>query len=508
MTAQRAKVRRAISLPGQYAALDEVQTGAENLRMMGRLSGLGVGQARARADELLRQFDLVAAGRRQVGTYSGGMRRRVDLAAGLAARPRVIFLDEPTTGLDLPGRQALWATITGLAADGITIFLTTQYLEEADRLADRIAVLAEGRLAAEGTAAQLKQRVAGHRLDLHAAGPAAFAELAAAPAKKGRPTRPRSPSPCPPTAARRTSAPCSTGSTRPATWSATSPCTAPPSTTCSSPSPAMPRPPPLPPAPPPLLPSKEIPPMSDSLAMTARGLRLTIRKPDALFTGLTLPPLIMLVFVYLFGGAMDTGTRYVTYVVPGVLVFGAFLNSATTSVTVCQDMTGGIIDRFRSMNVPGTAIVGGHVLASTARFAIAVVLMLAVGYGIGFRGHATAAGALAAAGMLLLFAFAISWLCAVIGLAAKTAGSGQLGHVLDVAAYERARSSRCGRCRCGCAGLPPTSRFPRSPRRSGRCCSASPPELAPGRPPWPGPPASPWCRRPPPRPCSGASPYA
>jgi len=178
VTAQRAKVRQAISLTGQYAALDEVQTGAENLRMMGRLSGLGAGQARTRAAELLRQFDLAEAGKRQVGTYSGGMRRRLDLAASLVARPAVIFLDEPTAGLDLPSRQALWAVTAGLAASGTTIFLTTQYLEEADRLAHRIAVLAGGRLAAEGTAAQLKQRVAGQRLDLHAAGPAAYAELA------------------------------------------------------------------------------------------------------------------------------------------------------------------------------------------------------------------------------------------------------------------------------------------------------------------------------------------
>jgi len=175
--------------------------------------------------------------------------------------------------------------------------------------------------------------------------------------------------------------------------------------------------------------------MPDSLAMTARGLRLSVRKPDALVTGLILPPMILLVFVYLFGGAISTGTRYVTYVVPGILILGAFLSSAATAVTVCQDMTGGIIDRFRSMNVPGTAIVGGHVLASTARYAIAAVLMLAVGYGIGFRAHATAGGALAAAGILLLFAFAVSWLCAAIGLAAKSAESANAATFLMFAAY-------------------------------------------------------------------------
>ena len=162
----RHEVRRRISLTGQFAALDEVQTGAENLRMMGRLARLPRAAACQRAAGLLEQFDLTAAGRRRVGTYSGGMRRRLDLAASLVGRPSVIFLDEPSTGLDPQSRQGLWQVIEGLAASGVTIFLTTQYLEEADRLADRIAVLDAGRVVAEGTAAELKQRVAARRLDL------------------------------------------------------------------------------------------------------------------------------------------------------------------------------------------------------------------------------------------------------------------------------------------------------------------------------------------------------
>jgi ABC-2 type transport system ATP-binding protein len=173
----RHQVRRAISLTGQYAALDEMQTGAENLRMMGCLSGLSRRAAQARAAELLEQFTLTESGRRQVGTYSGGMRRRLDLAASLVGRPSVIFLDEPTTGLDLPSRQSLWETITGLASGGVTIFLTTQYLDEADRLADRIAVLNGGRLVAEGSAAELKQRVAEQRLDVRASSVAAYDDL-------------------------------------------------------------------------------------------------------------------------------------------------------------------------------------------------------------------------------------------------------------------------------------------------------------------------------------------
>jgi ABC-2 type transport system ATP-binding protein len=177
---ERHLVRRRIALTGQSAALDELQTGRENLRMMGRLTRLGPRTARARAEELLERFDLVDAASRRVSTYSGGMCRRLDLAASLLVRPSVLFLDEPTTGLDPRSRQQMWAVVRDLAREGTTIFLMTQYLEEADQLADRIAVLDRGRLVAEGTAAELKARVAGFRLDLTAAGPTAYRALATA----------------------------------------------------------------------------------------------------------------------------------------------------------------------------------------------------------------------------------------------------------------------------------------------------------------------------------------
>ncbi|PJE97999.1 ABC transporter [Streptomyces carminius] len=172
---QRREVRRRISLTGQYAALDKEQTGEENLVMMGRLCGLSRRRARGRAGELLERFDLTGAARRRTGTYSGGMRRRLDIAAGLVGDPEVVFLDEPTTGLDPRSRQTMWELTASLAGAGTTVFLTTQYLEEADRLADRIALLDAGRVVAEGTAAGLKRRVADRRLDLTLAGPAAYA---------------------------------------------------------------------------------------------------------------------------------------------------------------------------------------------------------------------------------------------------------------------------------------------------------------------------------------------
>ncbi|MGH3877305.1 MAG: ATP-binding cassette domain-containing protein [Actinophytocola sp.] len=177
---ERALVRRSISLTGQDVAIDELQTGAENLRMMARLYRLSKPRAAARAAELLERFDLTDAADRRVATYSGGMRRRLDLAASLIVRPSVLFLDEPTTGLDPRSRQAVWEVVTGLTRDGVTIFLTTQYLEEADRLADRVAVMDGGKIVAEGTSAELKEQVAGHRLDLTATDRPAFDELVGA----------------------------------------------------------------------------------------------------------------------------------------------------------------------------------------------------------------------------------------------------------------------------------------------------------------------------------------
>ena len=169
-------VRAAIGLSGQFAAVDENLTGHENLEMVGRLLHIGRPAARVRADELLATFDLVAAGGRPARTYSGGMRRRLDLAASLVGRPEVLFLDEPTTGLDPASRLGLWDVIEGLVTDGTTILLTTQYLEEADRLANRIAVIDDGLLIAEGTANELKDRLGEDVVDVRVADPARTAE--------------------------------------------------------------------------------------------------------------------------------------------------------------------------------------------------------------------------------------------------------------------------------------------------------------------------------------------
>jgi ABC-2 type transport system ATP-binding protein len=161
-----ARLREQIGLAGQYAAVDENLTGFENLEMVGRLYHLGRRASRERARELLRAFDLVEAERRLVRTYSGGMRRRLDLAAALVARPPIIFLDEPTTGLDPRSRLGLWEAIEALVAEGTTVLLTTQYLDEADRLTERIAVVDHGLVIAEGTPDDLKASCGGERLEV------------------------------------------------------------------------------------------------------------------------------------------------------------------------------------------------------------------------------------------------------------------------------------------------------------------------------------------------------
>lgn len=173
---QKQRVREIIGLAGQYAAVDEILTGRENLVMVGRLYHMPRRTAKQRAQELLKQFALTDAADRSVKTYSGGMRRRLDLAASMVARPNILFLDEPTTGLDARARIAMWETIRELVSDGTTLLLTTQYLEEADELADQIVVIDHGRVIAEGTADQLKANMAADFIDITVANPLQVAQ--------------------------------------------------------------------------------------------------------------------------------------------------------------------------------------------------------------------------------------------------------------------------------------------------------------------------------------------
>jgi oleandomycin transport system ATP-binding protein len=178
VVSQPHQVRQLIGLAGQYAAVDENLSGTENLSMLGRLLGIGKEKAGQRAAQLLAHFDLADAGGRMVKTYSGGMRRRLDLAASLVGRPPVLFLDEPTTGLDPRSRNGLWAVIRELVATGTTVLLTTQYMEEADQLAHQIAVIDHGQVIATGTPDELKARIGGQVLEVRPADPVAVAQVA------------------------------------------------------------------------------------------------------------------------------------------------------------------------------------------------------------------------------------------------------------------------------------------------------------------------------------------
>ncbi|RDI54607.1 daunorubicin/doxorubicin resistance ABC transporter ATP-binding protein DrrA [Nocardia mexicana] len=180
VVADPAAVRRSIMLTGQFAALDDMLSGYENLVMFGRLMGLRKRAARARATELIAEFDLDAAGDRRVGTYSGGMRRRIDIACGLVVRPDVVFLDEPTTGLDPRSRQGVWDLVAGFRKEGITTLLTTQYLEEADALCDRIIVIDHGVVIADGTADELKAGTGGSYCEVVPLNPKELPAIAAA----------------------------------------------------------------------------------------------------------------------------------------------------------------------------------------------------------------------------------------------------------------------------------------------------------------------------------------
>jgi ABC-2 type transport system ATP-binding protein len=173
-------VRATLGVTGQFSAIDELLTGRENLRLMADLAHLDRANTAAAVTEMLERFDLVDASDRRAQTYSGGMKRRLDLAMTLIARPRLIFLDEPTTGLDPRSRRELWAVVRELVGDGVTVLLTTQYLDEADHLADRIGVLDSGRLVAEGTAAELKRRVPGGHVSVQFTDPSGLAAAAAA----------------------------------------------------------------------------------------------------------------------------------------------------------------------------------------------------------------------------------------------------------------------------------------------------------------------------------------
>ncbi len=449
-------LRSAIGLAGQYAAVDEMLTGRENLELVGQLYHLRRAELRQRAERVLEQFELAGAADRPVRTYSGGMRRRLDLAASLVGRPPVLILDEPTTGLDPRSRVDLWQHIEDLVAGGTTILLTTQYLEEADRLAHWIVVIDTGRVIAQGTPGQLKDQIGGAVIDLQVTDPAQL-EVATAvlaglgdgqpqtdpvqrratvPAKGGAETlvavarglddagielddlglrRPslndvfmaltgqRPDGPAAPAAVPDRQVPGGKEA----------------GTTATAVAPAPPRDAGGPRMTPALA-------LGDIAAVTRRNLLHTLRSPQLLAFASLQPVVFVLLFRYVFGGAISVpGGSYIDYLLPGIFVQTTLFGGSATAVGLAQDLREGIIDRFRSLPMARSAVLAGRTLADLARNVVTVALMVAVGTAVGFRFHAGPAAAVAALVWVLAFGYAFSWVFATIGLVTRNPEAAQ-----------------------------------------------------------------------------------
>jgi ABC transporter DrrB family efflux protein len=448
-------VREQIALTGQFAAIDEMLTGRENLEMFGRLFDLSREDARQRAGELLERFDLADAGDRPARTYSGGMRRRLDLASSLLTQPRILFLDEPTTGLDPRSRNQIWTIVRDLQRQGTTLLLTTQYLEEADQLAERIAVIDHGRVIAAGTGNELKDQVGGQLLELELAdvtqrerAQAALTRVGCgAPEPDERPDRLTMPAPrdglelIEDAAAElrrdgiRVSDLALRGPTLDdvflqLTGAPPGEDGAPPSPTTASAdgrfagrsastSPRL------------HLPSlgaiREA--VRDGAVVTVRNLRHFTREPGLLLFSTIQPVMFVLLFVYVFGGAIQGslpgGISYVDYLLPGIFVQSVVFRATQTSVGLSQDLERGVIDRFRSMPMARSAVLVGRTSADLVRNVLIILLMIVVGYIVGFRFEGGVGGALASIAIVTLFGLALSWIFAFVALTVRGAEAAQ-----------------------------------------------------------------------------------
>ena len=376
------ELRSRIGLAGQYAAVDENLTGLENLVMVGRLYGerrAAAKRARAGAAGALRPH-----GRRRppTKTYSGRHAAPARPRGSARRPPAVLFLDEPTTGLDPRSRLEVWSTIEGLVAEGTTVLLTTQYLEEADRLADAIAVIDRGRVIAEGTPDELKDRVGGERLEVRLAetGAAATAIRALQPMSDEPPSVDEDTVALTVAGATGQSSRRSAGSTRSAWRSTTSGCAARPSTTCSCRSPAMR----------PRRPTRRGEGgmrrlVSDTLVIAERNLMRLPRAPDLLIAFTVQPMMFVLLFVYVFGGAISTpGYSYVDFLIPGIIVQNIAFGGFVTALGLNEDLHKGLIDRFRSLPMARAAVLAGRTLSDVVTNFLSVVVLIVTGLIIGF----------------------------------------------------------------------------------------------------------------------------
>ena len=463
-----AGVRELLGLTGQFAAVDEMLTGRENLQMFGRLFDLSAVDARRRASELLERFELADAADRPARTYSGGMRRRLDLASSLLTRPRVLFLDEPTTGLDPRSRNEIWSVMRELVREGTTLLLTTQYLEEADQLAEQIAVIDHGRVIAQGTGSELKDRVGGQILEVElvSAGERDDARAALAGIGCGEPDPGERLSqltlPAPrdglemiedaASALRKAQIAVSDlGLRRPTLDDVFLQLTgAPPSengagaevatrngepdrtdasvATARAPAALRPvatrqsrwrR----------LSPRELRADFTDARVVSGRNLRHFVRQPDLLVFSTIQPIMFVLLFTYVFGGAIShslpPGVSYIDYLLPGILVQSVTFRASMTAIGLSDDLKLGVIDRFRSMPMARSAVLIGRTAADLVRNVLIIVLMIIVGYIVGFRFQAGVAQAIACIALVSAFGLALSWIFAFVALTVRSAEAAQ-----------------------------------------------------------------------------------
>jgi len=463
-----AGVRELLGLTGQFAAVDEMLTGRENLQMFGRLFDLSAADARRRGNELLERFDLADAADRPARTYSGGMRRRLDLASSLLTRPRVLFLDEPTTGLDPRSRNEIWSVVRELVREGTTLLLTTQYLEEADQLAEQIAVIDQGRVIAQGTGSELKDRVGGQILEVElvsaaerdkaraalagigcgepepgerlaqltlpaprdglemiedAASALRTAEIAVSDLGLRRPTlddvflqltgAPPSENGAGSEVATGNGQPHRTGLSVPAprARSALRPVARRPSRWRR-------------------VSARELrADITDAWVVSGRNLRHFVRQPDLLVFSTIQPIMFVLLFTYVFGGAIShslaPGVSYIDYLLPGILVQSVTFRASMTAIGLSDDLKLGVIDRFRSMPMARSAVLIGRTTADLVRNVLIVVLMIIVGYIIGFRFQAGVAQAVACIALVSAFGLALSWIFAFVAFTVRSAEAAQ-----------------------------------------------------------------------------------
>ena len=452
VAADPSTVREQLALTGQFAAVDELLTGRENLEMFGRLFRLSRTEARTRAAELLERFELIDAADRTAKTYSGGMRRRLDLASSMLTQPRVLFLDEPTTGLDPRSRNEIWDIVRDLRREGTTVLLTTQYLEEADELADEIAVIDHGRVIAKGTGNELKDRVGGHILEVELADVGQRDEARAAllrigcgqPEEDGRPDRLTLPAPreslvlVEEAAAelRRAGIGVSEMGLRgptlddvflQLTGQAPSESGGPAGTAAVAEIPLERERRPWRPTSFSLRAVRSN--LNDNAVVTIRNLRHFWRQPALLVFSTIQPIMFVVLFVYVFGGAvagsLPPGVSYVEYLLPGIFVQSVTFRASQTAVGLSEDLRRGVIDRFRSMPMARSAVLLGRTTADLVRNVLIIGLMIVVGYLVGFRFQAGVLPALGCVALVAAFGFALSWIFAFVSLVVRGAESAQ-----------------------------------------------------------------------------------